>query len=78
MAKKKLTLKQEKFCQEYVKNGGNASAAYRAAYDTKRLKQESVNRLAYELMQNIKITSRIESLQKAAQKRTEITIVRVL
>ena len=78
MAKKKLTLKQEKFCQEYVKNGGNASAAYRASYDTKRLKQESVNRLAYELMQNIKITSRIESLQKAAQKRTEITIDRVL
>ena len=42
MAKKKLTLKQEKFCQEYVKNGGNASAAYRSAYNASKMKDETV------------------------------------
>lgn len=78
MAKKKLTLKQEKFCHEYVKNGGNASDAYRSAYDTKNMKSATVNRKAAELMSDGKITARIEELQKAAQKRTEITIDRVL
>jgi phage terminase small subunit len=29
----KLTEKQSKFCEEYVKNGYNGSAAYRVAYD---------------------------------------------
>ena len=29
-----LTLKEKTFCEEYVANGGNASRAYFAAYDT--------------------------------------------
>ena len=76
--KRKLTLKQEKFCREYIKNGGNASDAYRAAYNTDRLKTESVNRLAFDLLHNIKIASRIEALRKAAQKRNDISLDRVL
>lgn len=30
----KLTKKEKAFCEEYVANGGNASRAYFAAYDT--------------------------------------------
>ena len=37
-----LTLKQEKFCQYYVDIDGNASEAYRMAYDCTKMKQESV------------------------------------
>ena len=49
-----LTLKQEKFCQYYVDIDGNASEAYRMAYDCTKMKQESVWRNAHALMQNIK------------------------
>lgn len=58
----KLTPKQEKFCQEYIKTG-NASEAYRLSYDTSKMKPESVNRLAKALFDNVKIRSRIEELQ---------------
>lgn len=30
---KELTLKQRAFCEEYLRNGGNATQAYLAAYD---------------------------------------------
>ncbi len=44
-----LTTKQEKFCQSYVELG-NASEAYRRSYDASRMKTESINRKAKELM----------------------------
>lgn len=34
MSNQKLTQKQMNFCQEYIKNGGNATQAYLAAYDS--------------------------------------------
>lgn len=34
MAKNELTRKERNFCEEYVRNGGNASQAYYFAYDT--------------------------------------------
>lgn len=62
-----LTAKQEKFCRGVAK-GLNYSDAYREAYNAGKMKPESVNRLATELMKNIKIASRVEELkQKAAE-----------
>ena len=78
MAMRRLTLKQEKFCQEYVKNGGNASAAYRAAYNAEKMKPETINNRAFDLLKDGKITARVEDLQKAAQKRNEISIDRIV
>ena len=58
-----LTIKQENFAQEYVKTG-NASEAYRRAYDVKEgTKAESVHRKAKELLDNVKIGSRIQELR---------------
>ena len=37
----KLTPKQERFCQVYIETG-NASEAYRAAYNAEKMKPESV------------------------------------
>ena len=37
-----LTLKQENFCQYYVDIEGNASEAYRMAYNASKMKAESV------------------------------------
>lgn len=61
----RLTPKQEKFCLEYLKTG-NASEAYRRAYDASKSKPESVNRLAKAMLDNVKIASRIDELKKPA------------
>lgn len=68
-----LTPKQEKFCQSYVLLG-DKSAAYREAYDVSGMKPETVNRAAFELYENPKITARIEELQKEAAERNRIDI----
>lgn len=68
-----LTPKQEDFCLRYVELG-NASEAYRFAYDCKNMKPESVNRKAKEMLDNGKIAARLEGLRAEAAKRNEITV----
>jgi phage terminase small subunit len=58
----KLTIKQERFINAYIETG-NASEAYRIAYDVQNMKPESINRKATELMQNGNITARIGQLR---------------
>lgn len=67
----KLTAKQEAFSQEYVRNGGDASAAYRKAYDASRMKPESVNVNASKLLKNAKVAPRVAELQEKARKIAE-------
>lgn len=81
MKEKSLTLKQEKFCQYYVDVDGNASEAYRMAYDCSKMKPESVWRNAHEIMQNVKVTSRINEIRAKRAKESEVkreTVERVL
>lgn len=68
-----LTMKQEKFCQAYVATG-SASQAYRHAYDTSGCKPASVNRKAFELLENVKITARVAKLQSLIAERAAITV----
>lgn len=68
----KLTPKQEAFCNYYVETG-NASEAYRRAYNAEKMKFESVNRKAVELLNNGKITARVKELQRELQIRSDIT-----
>jgi len=72
-----LTPKQEKFCIEYLQCG-NASKAYRASYDAEKMKDASVNRKAFELLQNVKITARIDSLRAESAKVAVLTQATVL
>src|SRR5690554_6853297 len=65
--KNDLTIKQEGFCQDYIRTG-NATEAYRLNYSYKNMKESSVNRLAKALIDNIKISSRIDSLRKESSK----------
>lgn len=69
----KLTIKQEKFCQAYIETG-NASKAYRQAYDAERMKLATINRKAKELLDNGKITARLDALQQTHQKRHNVTV----
>lgn len=73
MASTNLTIKQENFCQAYVETG-NASEAYRRAYDAKNMKSEVIAVKACELMKHGKLTVRIEALQAAHVERHNITI----
>jgi|JRYE01.1.fsa_nt_gb phage terminase small subunit len=68
-----LTPKQEAFAKAYVETG-NGSEAYRRAYDVENMKPSTVNRKAVELLENGKITARLDQLQQRAQKRHDITI----
>ena len=71
---KKLTPKQEAFCLSYIETG-NASEAYRQAYDVGlKTKPETVNRKAKELLDNGKITARVEELRERACKAFDVTI----
>ena len=57
-----LTAKQEKFCQGVAK-GLSYSDAYREAYDTDNMKDETINRKAKELIDNGKIAARLKELR---------------
>lgn len=66
-----LTEKQERFCIEYVDNGGNASEAYRVCYDTSSMQSATINREASRLLQHHKITTRIEAIKQSRADRAQ-------
>lgn len=68
-----LTAKQEAFCLAYLETG-NASEAYRQAYNAERMKPETVNRTAKELLDNPKITARLNELRAPVVERAQYTL----
>ncbi|MCL5286301.1 MAG: terminase small subunit [Nitrospirae bacterium] len=72
-----LTPKQEKFCLEYLECG-NASKAYRASYTTDKMKDATIHRKAYELLQNGKIAARIDGLRAESAKIAVLTQATVI
>lgn len=72
-----LTVKQETFCAIFVEKG-NASEAYRLSYNCAKMKPSTVWRKAAELLENGKVTARIEQLQEEARMRHEVTLDSVL
>ena len=65
-----LTPKQEKFIQGVV-SGMTYSDAYRSAYNCARMKPETVNNKAYELMQKGEISARVEKARAEAAKNAQ-------
>lgn len=74
---RKLTLKQENFCNKYIECS-NASEAYRFAYSYKNMKDETINRTAFELLNNHKVSARIKELQGELKQKSDITKEMVL
>lgn len=68
-----LTVKQEKFCKKYLETG-NASEAYRQAYDAKGMKADVINVKACQMLKQDKIAVRVKELQSLHQKRHEVTV----
>jgi len=69
-----LTPKQEAFCLAYIETG-NASEAYRRAYDTENMKSETINRNAKALLDNSKIATRVASVQQIAAERALVSVI---
>lgn len=59
----KLTQKQETFCLEYLKDG-NATRAYKIAYNCSKTKESSINVNASKLLKDTKIIQRLDSLKE--------------
>lgn len=72
-----LRPKQESFCLKYLECG-NASEAYRHAYKCMKMKSETVNRKACELLKRDKIRARVEELQNESREKSKITKERIL
>lgn len=74
---KRLTIKQESFCNYYIESG-NASDAYRRAYSCEKMKAETVNNKAFQLLNQGDITARVKELQEEQKNKSDITKERVL
>ena len=62
MKQNNLTIKQEAFCQAYMKSG-DASKAYREVYSFKNMKDKSIWELSSKLLKNAKVSSRLEEVK---------------
>ena len=68
-----MTPKQEQFARLYVKTG-NASEAYRQAYNTDNMKPETVTNEAYKLLQDPDISAMVDGLKEEARQRHAVTV----
>lgn len=73
----KLTPKQEAFALKYVECG-NASEAYRHAYDAENSKPEAVWVNASKVLSGAKVSLRVMELQEQHVERHEITVDRIV
>ena len=68
-----LTPKQDNFCRLYIELG-NASEAYRQAYDADDMNDNVVGVKAHELLNNGKITVRLNQIRSEHMKRHNLTV----
>src|SRR5262245_23164050 len=68
-----LTQKQEMFCLGYIETG-NASEAYRRAYNTANMKDTTIHVRASELLADSKIKERVAELRKAAEENALLSL----
>ena len=68
-----LTQKQENFCLAYIETG-NASEAYRRAYDANKMNDNAIGVAANELMNNPKITLKLQEYRKPVVEKVQITL----
>lgn len=72
-----MTVKQEKFVKKYLQCG-NASEAYRHAYNTERMSEACINNSAYKLLRHGEITARLEYLKSHLAEAADISALRVI
>jgi len=71
--KDNLTIRQEKFAQEYVKTS-NASQSFINSYDTTNYKRQSIYSVSNRILKNVKVQRRINELKALIQERYLVSI----
>lgn len=74
---KKLTAKQEQFVLKVVE-GLSKAEAYKAIYDTSRMKKTTINKRAFDLFNRKEIKERYEELMEKVQEQSIWTIERAV
>lgn len=74
---KKLTIKQENFCNYYIESG-NASDAYRRAYSCEKMRDKQVWEESCKLLSNPNVAQRVKELQEEQKNKSDITKERIL
>lgn len=59
----KLTDKQSKFCEEYIKNGYNGTKAYQVAYETDN--KQVAGTEAYKMLKNPRIQDELDNIESS-------------
>ena len=77
MREKQLTIKQEKFVLKYFECG-NATEAYRHAYNAEKMKEETVTNKAHELLKHGEVAARLNELRASAKQESSWNVLRVL
>lgn len=77
LTQEKLTEKQQRFCQFYLDTEGNASEAYRMAYDTSNMQPETIWSNASRLLARSKVEARINEIRAERRANTQIERMRV-
>lgn len=70
-----LTPRQEKFIQELMKNGGNKTAAYKAAYPNSKATASSLGVLASRELKKVNVQLRYNQLRAEADTKARDTIL---
>lgn len=73
----KLTIKQDAFVMAYLETG-NASEAYRRAYDVGNMKPNTIHNRARELLRHQAVSGRLEEMRDASMNRATIDRAGVL
>lgn len=68
-----VTEQQEKFCRVFIETG-NASEAYRQAYNAKNMGANTIAARASEMLNKSNITVRLQQLREVHQKRHNVTV----
>jgi hypothetical protein len=58
-----LTIKQLRFCHAFIKNGGNGTQAYRAAYNAGNMGDGTIRNEVSDLLAHPDVVTKIESLE---------------
>ena len=68
-----MTEKQEKFCNYYLDCDGNASEAYRMAYDASKMQPETIWSNASRMLANSKVAARIDELRSQRAEASKVS-----
>jgi phage terminase small subunit len=75
--KNKLTIKQEKYAQGLF-SGLSQREAYKQAYNAENMKDNTIDRVAYDLANDSKVTTRLEELKNELKERNMVTADKVI